>query len=179
MEARFSIMVDLNSLVGLQDSSSVDTHLKLDVKYRSEEGDILLDPTMFRQLAWSLNYLNITRPDISFAVQQEGCPDTRRSVTGWYMFLGESLISWKGKKQDHMSKSSTEDEYRSMSTTTCSEVVRLRGLLTDIGFTQSHPTPLHVDNTISAIQFATNPVFYKRTKHIEVDCHYIREVVDI
>ena len=61
---------DLNSLVGLQDSSSVDTHLKLDVKYRSEEGDILLDPTMFRQLAGSLNYLNITRPDISFAVQQ-------------------------------------------------------------------------------------------------------------
>ena len=63
--------------------------------------------------------------------------------------------------------------------TTCSKILCVCGLLVKIEFYQSHPSPLHVDNTISAIQFATNPVFYKRTKHIEVDCHYIREVVDI
>lgn len=105
-----------------------------------------------------------------------GCPDTRRSVTGWCMFLGDSLISWKSKKQDRVSKSSTEAEYRAMSTA-CSEVVWLRGLLAEIGFPQSSPTPLHADNT-SAIQIATNLVYHERTKHIEVDCHYIREVVD-
>ncbi|WMV33539.1 hypothetical protein MTR67_026924 [Solanum verrucosum] len=105
-----------------------------------------------------------------------GCPDTRRSITSCCMFLGDSLISWKSKKQDRVLKSSTESKYRAMSTA-CSEIVWLRGLLAEIGFTQSNPTPLHADNT-SAIQIATNPVYHERTKHIEVDCHYIREVVD-
>ena len=61
---------DLISLADLQDSSSVDTSLELNVKYRREEGDLLPDPTIFWQLVGSLNYLTITRPDISFAVQQ-------------------------------------------------------------------------------------------------------------
>ncbi|XP_047260624.1 uncharacterized mitochondrial protein AtMg00810-like [Capsicum annuum] len=142
---------DLISLAGLEDSSSVDTPLELNVKYHREEGDLLPDPTIFRQLVGSLNYLTITRPDISFAVQQvsscklpvifiwwldsdwAGCSDTRRSVTGWCLFLGESEISWKSKKQDRVSKSSTEAEYRAMSTA-CSEIVWLRGLLAEIGF---------------------------------------------
>lgn len=92
------------------------------------------------------------------------------------MFLGNSLISWKSKKQDRVSKSSTESEYRAMSAA-CSEIVWLRGLLVELGFFQSNPTPLHADNT-SAIQIAANPVFHERTKHIEVDCHYIRETLD-
>jgi hypothetical protein len=216
---------DLISLAGLQDSSSVDTPMEINVKFRSEEGDLLSDPTVFRQLVGSLNYLTITRPDISFAVQQvsqfmqtprhlhlaavrriirylrgsssrglffptgsslrlvaysdadwAGCPDTRRSVTGWCMFLGDSLISWKSKKQARVSKSSTESEYRAMSAA-CSEIVWLRGLLAELGFSQSDSTSLHADNT-SAIQIATNPVYHERTKHIEVDCHSIREAMD-
>ncbi|XP_020417850.1 uncharacterized protein LOC109948607 [Prunus persica] len=75
-----------------------------------------------------------------------GCPDTRRSTTGWCMFLGDALISWKCKKQDHVSKSSTEAEYRAMSAA-CSEIIWLRGLLTELGFSPLHPTPLHADNT--------------------------------
>ncbi|XP_047257055.1 uncharacterized protein LOC107850820 isoform X4 [Capsicum annuum] len=88
----------------------------------------------------------------------------------------ESLISWKSKKQDCVSKSSTEAEYRAMSTA-CSEIMWLRGLLAEIGFPQSNPTPLHADNT-SVVQIAINSVYHERTKHIEVDCHYIREAVD-
>ena len=59
----------------------------------------------------------------------------------------------------------------------CSKIVWLRGLLAELGFSQSHPTPLHADNT-SAIQIATNPVYHERTKHIEVDYHSIRKALD-
>ena len=59
----------------------------------------------------------------------------------------------------------------------CSEIIWLHGLLTELGFSQAQPTPLHADNT-SAIQIATNPVYHERTKHIEVDCHSIRDAYD-
>ena len=61
--------------------------------------------------------------------------------------------------------------------TACSKIVWLRGLLEELGFPQTTSTPLHVDNT-SAIQIATNPVFHERTKHIEVDCHSIRDTLE-
>ena len=89
------------------------------------------------------------------------------------MFLVTSLVSWKSKKQDRVSKSSTESKYHAMSSA-CFEIVWLQGLLAELGFPQIKPTPLHADNT-SAIQITANRVFHKRTKHIEVDCHSIRE----
>ena len=92
------------------------------------------------------------------------------------MFLSDALISWRCKKQDRVSKSSTEAEYHAMSTA-CSEIVWLRGLLEELGFPQTTSTHLHADNT-SAIQIATNPVFHERTKHIEVDCHSIRDTLE-
>ena len=61
--------------------------------------------------------------------------------------------------------------------TACSEIIWLRGLLTELGYSQQHPTPLHADNT-SAIQITANPVYHERTKHIEVDCHSIHEAYD-
>ncbi|XP_022897439.1 uncharacterized protein LOC111411104 [Olea europaea var. sylvestris] len=137
--------------------------MEVNLKLYQAEGDLLIDPLLYRQLVGSLNYLTITRPDISFAVQQligftnanwAGCADTRRSITGWCMFLGNALISWKSKKQNRVSKSFTESEYRAMSSA-CSEIVWLRGLLGEIGFPQLIPTPFHADNT-SAIQIAAN-----------------------
>ena len=92
------------------------------------------------------------------------------------MFLGDALISWRCKKQDRVSKSSTEAEYRVMSTA-CSEIVWLRGLLEELGFPQTTPTSFHADDT-SAIQIVTNPVFHECTKHIEVDCHSIRDTLE-
>lgn len=61
---------DLIALDGLQESSSPDTPMELNVKYRREEGDLFTDPTLFQQLVGSLNYLSITQLDIYFAVQQ-------------------------------------------------------------------------------------------------------------
>jgi hypothetical protein len=74
------------------------------------------------------------------------CFDTRWFVTGWCMFFGDSLISWKSKKQACVSKSSIESEYRAMSTT-CFKIVWLCGLLAELGFSQSDSTPLHAENT--------------------------------
>lgn len=61
--------------------------------------------------------------------------------------------------------------------TACSEIIWLRGLLAELGFSLSQPTTLHADNT-SAIQIASNPVYHEHTKHIEVDCHFIRKAYD-
>ena len=56
----------------------------------------------------------------------------------------------------------------------CSKILWLRGLLSKLGFAQSSPTFLHADNT-GAIRITENPVFHERTKHIKVDCHFIRD----
>jgi hypothetical protein len=99
-------------------------------------------------------------------------PTDRKSVTGFCIFLGDSLISWKSKKQSIVSQSSTEAEYRAMASTT-KEIVWLRWLLADMGVSFSHPTPMYCDNQ-SSIQIAHNSFFHKRTKHIEIDCHLTR-----
>ncbi|KAK6151159.1 hypothetical protein DH2020_016091 [Rehmannia glutinosa] len=99
-------------------------------------------------------------------------PTDRKSITVFCVFLGDSLISWKSKKQDVVSRSFTECEYRAMATTAC-EIVWLRWLLADMGVFLDRPTPLHCENK-SAIQIIRNTVFHERTKHIEIDCHIIR-----
>jgi len=102
-----------------------------------------------------------------------GDPTTRRSTSGFCIFLGDSLIHWKSKKQDVVALSSTEAEYRAMSYAS-RNIVHLRRLLWELGVSTSRSTPLHCDNK-SAIQIAQNPVFQERTKHIEIDAHYVRQ----
>lgn len=103
------------------------------------------------------------------------CPLTRRSLTGWIVFLGHSPISWKTKKQATVARSSAEAEYRSMASLTC-ELKWLKGLLLSFGIQHSAAIDLSCDSQ-SAIHIAQNPVFHERTKHIEADCHFVRDAI--
>ncbi|KAK2990408.1 hypothetical protein RJ640_001740 [Escallonia rubra] len=115
-------------------------------------------------------------PDLTLSAYSDadwaGDVSDRRSTTGFCIFLGDSLISWKCKKQSVVSRSSSEAEYRAMANTTA-EIVWVRWLLRDMGATQSSPTPMFCDNK-SAVEIAHNSVFHERTKHIEIDCHFVR-----
>ncbi|KAL2235941.1 UNVERIFIED_CONTAM: Retrovirus-related Pol polyprotein from transposon RE1 [Sesamum indicum] len=100
------------------------------------------------------------------------CLDTRCSLTGFAVFLGPALISWKTKKQCTVSRSSAEAEYRSMAATTC-ELQWISYLLKDFGVFVSLPIPFHCDNQ-AAIHIMANPVVHERTKHLDIDCHIVR-----
>ncbi|XP_021866805.1 uncharacterized mitochondrial protein AtMg00810-like [Spinacia oleracea] len=104
-----------------------------------------------------------------------GCPMSRRSTTGICVLLGDSPISWKAKKQQVVARSSAEAEYKALTLTTC-EVTWIKQLLKDLGLKHLGPTILKCDNK-AAISIAANPVHHERTKHVELDCHFIRDKI--
>ncbi|GKD43781.1 hypothetical protein Tco_1268426 [Tanacetum coccineum] len=103
------------------------------------------------------------------------CIITRKSVTGYCVFLNNSLVSWKSKKQNTLSKSSTEAEYKALASLT-SEVIWILKILKDLQIEKLLPVSLHCDSN-SAIKIAANPVFHERTKHLEIDLHFVREKI--
>jgi len=100
------------------------------------------------------------------------CNITRKSITGYCVFYGNCLISWKSKKHNTVSRSSTEAEYRALATL-ARELQWLKFIADNLSLNIPLLISTFCDNQ-STIQLAKNPYFHERTKHIEVDCHLIR-----
>ena len=98
---------------------------------------------------------------------------TRRSTTGFCIFLEESLISWKTKKQSTVSRSSSEAEYRALASTSC-QLQWLTFLLRDLHVITPNSACLYCDSQ-AARHIALNSSFHECTKHIDIDCHVVHE----
>jgi histone deacetylase 1/2 len=217
---------DLLTKVNMAACKPACTPLSTSEKLSAYEGTTLgpNDAKNYRSVVGALQYLTLTRPDISFAVNKvcqflhaptdvhwmavkrilryvkqdtkiglkitkcnsmlisgfsdsdwAGSIDDRRSTGGYAIFLGSNLISWSARKQATVSRSSTEAEYKAIDNAT-TEIMWVQTLLKEIGIQVPATTKLWCDN-LGAKYLSSNPVFHARTKHIEVDYHFVRERV--
>ncbi|KAL7587301.1 hypothetical protein Lser_V15G40654 [Lactuca serriola] len=190
----------------------------------TSNGSPFKDITLYRSLVGVLRYLTMTRPDLSYAINQASrflhsptndnfqavkrilryvkgtitfgltfrrphtntilgyfdtdwacCIETRRSTYGYSIFLGGNLVSWSAKKQPTVSRSSCESEYQAMANTTA-EIVWITNLLRELHALPPDRPTLLCDNK-SALFMTQNPVSNKCAKHIDLDYHFVRELV--
>ncbi|XP_071675719.1 uncharacterized protein [Lolium perenne] len=218
--------LDLLHRVNMENCNAAPTPLVPSERLSRNEGAPLGadDSFRYRSVVGALQYLTLTRPDLSFAVNKvcqflsqptevhweavkrilryvkgtlqtglqirkspltgisiftdadwAGDVDDRRSTSGFAVFVGPNLISWSSKKQPTVSRSSTEAEYKALANG-AAEAKWVDSLLKELGVTKQRTPILWCDN-LGATYLTANPVFHARTKHIEIDFHFVRERV--
>ncbi|KAL0413994.1 UNVERIFIED_CONTAM: Retrovirus-related Pol polyprotein from transposon RE2 [Sesamum radiatum] len=175
---------DIVKDAGLTQATATNTPLPAGIKFTPDSGALLPDPSKYHRLVGRILYLGFTRPDISHAAQQlsqylqHPCQLHWDAAIHLVKYLKGctttvALVSWKTKKQATVSKSIAEAEYRSLASTVC-ELTWISYLLQYLGISFPKPIPLFCDNK-AAVHITANPVFHERTKHLEIDCHIVRD----
>ncbi|GJR75491.1 ribonuclease H-like domain-containing protein [Tanacetum coccineum] len=170
--SRRKYAIEILERAGMVSCNSNRMHVDIKSKL-GYDGDPVSNPTLYQSLTGSLQYLTFTHSDISYAVQQffssstthliaysdaywAGFPTTRRSTSGYCVFLGNNLLSWSSKRQPMLSCSSAEAKYRSV-TNVVAETCWLRNLLRELHSPLSYATLVYCDN-VSAMYLSSNPV---------------------
>ncbi|KAK9069547.1 hypothetical protein SSX86_011451 [Deinandra increscens subsp. villosa] len=216
--------LDILSRANMSNCKPSSTPVETGSKLEAASGPSFSDGPLYHSLAGALQYLTITRLDITYAVQQvclfmhdprephfqflkrilryirgtisfglhlapsrsthltaysdsdwAGCPDSRRSTSGYCVYLGDNLISWSSKRQPTISRSSAEAEYRGVANAVA-KTSWIRNLLLELHVRVRRATLVYCDN-VSAVYLSENPVQHQRTKHVELDIHFVREKV--
>nr|XP_009770392.1 PREDICTED: uncharacterized protein LOC104221105 [Nicotiana sylvestris] len=138
-------------------------------KYVGHNDDEELQDGGYQRLVVQLLYLAITRPDICFAVQV---------LSQFMQHPKQSHLPTAlrvSKKQQTVSRSSAKVEYRSL-VAVATKVTWLVGLLQELNIEIHQPVDLYCDSK-ATLQIAANPIFHEKTKHIEIDYHFVREKI--
>ncbi|KAA0040884.1 Beta-galactosidase [Cucumis melo var. makuwa] len=163
--------LNLLTETGILGCRLADTPIEFNCKLGNSDDQVPVDKEQYQRLVGKLIYLSHTRPDIYFAVSAvsqfmqapyeeqmevvkrilrylKTAPGKGKSTSGYCTFVWGNLVTWRSKKQNVVARSNAEVEYRAMS----------------LG--------------ISAISIANNPIQHDRTKHVEIDRHFIKERLD-
>lgn len=215
---------DLLARTCMDGAKDVTTPLSTSVSLKLNDGSTAVNSTEYRKVIGALQYLSLTRPDISFAVNKLSqfmhCPstihwtatkrllrylkntifhgisiqknvnplltcysdadwagnlDNRSSTSAYLIMLGSNLLSWSSRKQRAIARSSTEAEYRALATA-ASESMWILSLFAKIKFSLPQ-SPLLLCDNLGATNLSFNPVQHSRMKHIQIDLHFVRDLV--